>query len=159
MTRAVVVVPEPLIGDAKIRVEDPFWLPDAVRITVPLLILPIGGWKRLALTLVLLLGIKLIVLLPLFVFTLLLLLMEPLVGIIETSLFNLWGCGGCCCSCCSRNCAACSRVSSPENIAVLQWLRALRQRSSFVFESYAASSSEGFSVVSVCVSACACTHG
>lgn len=87
VTSAVVVVPEPLIGDAKIRAEDPFWLPVAVIITVPLLILPIGGWKRLSLTLVLLLGIKLIVLLlPLFVFTLLL---EPLVGIIETSLFNL----------------------------------------------------------------------
>lgn len=95
VTRAVVVVPAvPLIGDAKIR--EPFWFPVAVRITVPLLILPIGGWKRLSLTLVLLLGIKLMVLVLLLVFTLLELLLL-LVGMIETSLFNLCGCGGCCC--------------------------------------------------------------
>lgn len=113
VTRAVVVVfvdPVPFIGAARMRV-DPFWLPAAVRITVPLLILPIGGRKRLSLILVLLLGIKLMVLLlmllllllPLFIFTLL----ELLVGMIETSLFNLWGGGGgggcCCCSCSSRN--------------------------------------------------------
>lgn len=99
-----VVVPVAFIGDAKIRAAVPFWPPDAVRITVPLLILPIGGWKRLSLTLVLLLGIKLMVLLLLFtLFVFPLLVLELLVGMIVTSLFNLCGGGCCCCSCCSRN--------------------------------------------------------
>lgn len=115
VTRAVVVVP--LSGDAA-KIREPFWLPVAVRMTVPLLILPIGAWKRPSLTLVLLLGIKLMVLLLLLLFVFTLLLLALLVGIIETSLFNLWGCGGCCCcSCSSRNWAACSSVSSPENMA------------------------------------------
>lgn len=120
MAVAVVVVEcPPLIGDRMRAGEDvavepllikPFWLrklpplvPLAVKITVPLLILPIGGRKRFSLTLVvtlllLLLGIKLMVLLlELFVCTLLLLLAEPfcccwvllVVGMIETSLLNL----------------------------------------------------------------------
>lgn len=96
----------------------PFWprtppplIPLAVKITVPLLIFPIGGRKRFSLTLLvtllllLLLGIKLMVLLLLMlvVCTLLLLLAEPfccrcrmlllVVGMIETSLLNLWGTG------------------------------------------------------------------
>lgn len=118
MAVAVVFVLPPLIGD-RIRAGEevadetllikPFWpiklpplVPLAVKITVPLLILPIGGRKRFSLTLVvtlplLLLGIKLMVLLlELFVCTLLLLLADPfccwvllIVGMIETSLLNL----------------------------------------------------------------------
>lgn len=118
MAVAVVVALPALIGDRIRAGEDaadepllikPFWpitlpplVPHAVKITVPLLILPIGGRKRFSLTLVvtlllLLLGIKLMVLLlTLFVCTLLLLLTVPfccwvllVVGMIETSLLNL----------------------------------------------------------------------
>lgn len=120
MAVAVVVALAPLIGDRIRAGEDaadetlqikPFWpitlpplVPLAVKITVPLLILLIGGKKRFSLTLVvvtlllLLLGIKLMVLLlTLFVCTLLLLLTVPfcccwvllVVGMIETSLLNL----------------------------------------------------------------------
>lgn len=78
----------------------PFCCPAAVKITVPLLILPIGGRNRLP-SGILLLGIKLMVLLLLLVLllcTLLLLLLFrglpllcELVGMIDTSLFNLCG--------------------------------------------------------------------
>lgn len=118
MAVAVALALPPPIGDRIRAGEDaadepllikPFWLitlpppliPLAVKITVPLLILPIGGRKRFSLTLavtllLLLLGIKLMVLLLTLVVCTLLLLAEPfccwgllVVGIIETSLLNL----------------------------------------------------------------------
>lgn len=117
VTTAVVVevALPPFIGDTILAGEDttadpllsrPFGtlVPLAVKITVPLLIFPIGGMKRFSLTLFVtllpvLLGIKLIalLLLLLFVCTLLVLLLVPFccccvvldVGIIETSLLNL----------------------------------------------------------------------